>query len=172
MMKLAELEINRIDWSDLLCGCGESAGHLKDDLCRLISTDKENALGMEHFEGHLFKPSVLCEPAVATVSVILAALADRETPGPVRDRLLRLLSMVADGEGQDSAPRLQGRDLAAECVQATKPGIWLLYAEVTSGRSVDSASIAFETLVDLEEDSERLEYVRNMAGEFLSPDLR
>ncbi|MFI9331214.1 hypothetical protein ACIGZJ_27230 [Kitasatospora sp. NPDC052868] len=170
-MKLVELEIKRHDWTKLRCGCGMSAAHVATDLVKLARSDKESGFDIEMLDGHVLMPSVLFEPSVPTVSVALAALADDISPS-ARGKFLELLLLLVAGEGQATELALQGRDLVIECVSVAKSGIWLLYSEVFSGRSIDAASYAYEALTLIEDDADRLEHVRIAAGEFLRWDLR
>ncbi|WP_370937637.1 hypothetical protein [Amycolatopsis sp. cg13] len=76
--------------------------------------------------------------------------------GRTRAKFLELLLFLVGEAGQSERAEREGRDLAAECAAAAKSGIWLLYAEIFSGRRVDAAAYAYETLSLVEEDEERL----------------
>ncbi|MGW7531777.1 hypothetical protein [Amycolatopsis sp. NPDC054798] len=112
--------------------------------------------------------SFVHEPAVPVVSV---ALADGVFDY-ARAKFLELLLFLVGDDGQPERAEREGRDLAAECVAAAKPGIWLLYAEMFSGRRADAAAYAYETLSLIEEDEERLDLARVTASELLPWDLR
>ncbi|MFB9926935.1 hypothetical protein ACFORO_19460 [Amycolatopsis halotolerans] len=170
-MKLLHLEITRHDWSREHCACGRSATHVADDLMRLARADESSGFGTEIFEGHVFVSSFVHEPAVPVVSVVLAALAD-DVSDYARAKFLELLLFLVGDDGRSERAEREGRDLAAECAAAAKPGIWLLYAEIFSGRRADAAASAYETLSLIEEDEERLDLARVAAGELLPWDLR
>lgn len=170
-MDVVEAEIAGQDWSSLRCGCGASARHLADDLLRLARAERTDDVECDVLGGHVMRPSVLLEPALPVVSVALAALADQTAPS-VRFTFLEMLLLIVAGEGQAAELALQGRDLVEECRMAARSGIWLLYSEVFSGRSVGSASYAYEILTLIDEDEDRVSRFRVAAGERLSEDLR
>lgn len=133
-MGFLELEIERHEWSQLRCGCGHHAGHVADDLRWLAhGGDGEQRLDTDRLDGHVFMPSILCEPAVPTMRVALAALADA-VPLPVRRVFSGLVLALAAGEGQTYEAARDGRDLTRECILAAQEGIWLLCAEAPSTR--------------------------------------
>ncbi|MFF7179235.1 hypothetical protein [Streptomyces sp. NPDC008121] len=168
-MNLFEIEIQKLDWERMDCGCGESAVHLPGMIRDLIG------LGEEHDNGAAFLPPVqdhvmtpgesLVSASPAFVSVAFAALlgplsepARRETLGS----LLRILGPAADS----------GSPEAADCVAAAREGLWVLYAEVMQGESLAGAAYAFESLMLIEEDLERLRAVQAAAGDRLPWDLK
>ncbi|UOX90826.1 hypothetical protein MUY14_09430 [Amycolatopsis sp. FBCC-B4732] len=170
-MKLVELEIARHDWSREHCACGRSAEHVAEDLRRLAGADEASGFGTDALEGHVFVSSFIHEPAVPVVSVALAALAD-DISDYARAKFLELLLFLVDDDGQSERAAQEGRNLAAECAAAAVPGIWLLYSEVFSGRRVDSAAYAYETLSLVERNEDRLELARAAAGDLPPWDLR
>ncbi|MET9290667.1 hypothetical protein [Streptomyces sp. NPDC003077] len=167
LIELIEWEISRQDWAAMRCGCGDSAEHLAPDLLRLAD---DRAVGEEAngagFEEHVWSPVLLWEPAPAVTTVALAALAD-PIPPEVRHRFLDLLQHMVAGEGTDAASARRGLDLPERCRALARQGLWLLYEEVASGRSVSAAGTAFEILSVVEPDRERLRGVREAAGELL-----
>ena len=170
-MKLVEIEIARHDWSQEHCACDQSAVHVAEDLMRLARADESSDFGTEIFEGHVFVSSFVHGPAVPAVSVALAALAD-DVSDYARAKFLELLLFLVGDDGQSERAAQEGRNLAAECVAVAKSGIWLLYSEMFSGRRVDAAAYAYETLSLIEENEDRLELARVAAGELLPWDLR
>ncbi|WP_067132149.1 hypothetical protein [Microtetraspora malaysiensis] len=171
-MKLVELEIERHDWAALQCGCGQSAAHVASDLLRLAKANTSGECTTDIIDnGHVFLPDVLFAPSVPTVSVALAALAD-DVPLHAREQYTGLLLCLVGDNGQSFEAVRAGRDLVAECIQAAKSGIWLLYAEIFAGRSVTVASYAYETLTLIEDDTDRLARVQAAAGELLAWNLR
>ena len=89
-----------------------------------------------------------------------------------REQFLRLLSVLVSGGGTDHVAAAAGLDLPELCEQIASRGIWLLYRELMSVRSVDTAAIAFELLAGLEPDRERLRRVQIALGEALPWHLR
>ncbi len=170
-MEIVETEVGRHAWGDLRCGCGRSAAHLEADLLRLATAEDKASSDIDSLQGHVFMPSVIFEPAVPVVSVALAALAD-DVSDDARVAFLYLLLILVGDEGQAVEAWAEGRNLPSECVAAAKGGIWTLYSEVFSGRSVDAASYAYEVLDIIEDDRERLDSVRVAAAASLRWDLR
>jgi len=170
-VRLVELEIARHDWSREQCAYGWPAAHVADDLRRLAGVDESSGADLEIFEGHVLVSSFVHGPAVRAVSVVLAALA-AEASDYARAQFAQLLLFSVGDDGQSLEAERDGRDLVAECAAAAKPGKWLLYAEIFSGRRVDAAGCAYETLSLIEEDAEWLDRVRVAAGELLPWALR
>jgi hypothetical protein len=170
-VNLLEREVERHDWAGMRCGCGRSAEHVAADLLRLARSGEASGLSVQTFDGHLYSPAALFEPSVPVVSVILAALAD-DISVYARTKLVVLLAYLVSGEATAMEPHQEGRDLVEECVAAARDGIWLLYAEMLSGRSVPAASNAYEALELIEEDEDRLAHFHSAAAQFLRWDLR
>ncbi|MGY0235083.1 hypothetical protein [Longispora urticae] len=164
------IEIALRDWGSMRCGCGEPAAHLPDLLARFVRARSVEEMEAVDVRAHVKPDGYLAEPAAPAVSVLLAALAEGVSP-VARYEICRLLHgfLAAEGPTWGVSP---DRDLEAECATATRCGLWLLYAEVLSGRDVDTASYAFEVLDLVEEDRRRLERLRAIAGHRLAPDLR
>ncbi|MEZ3179875.1 hypothetical protein KYY02_14645 [Streptomyces pimonensis] len=168
-MDLFEVELQKVDWERMECGCGENAAHLPGKIRSLFSLD-ENHGGGEAFttvlHDHLMTSAdALLPVSAAFVPVAYAALtgtlsepARRETLGWV----LRILGPAVDSDGP----------IAVECVDAARQGLWVLYAEVMQGDSEAGAAYAFESLMLIEEDLERLRAVQATAGDRLPWDLR
>ncbi|MBB5627060.1 hypothetical protein [Sphaerisporangium krabiense] len=171
-MNLVKLEIERHRWDGMQCGCDRSAAHVATDLLRLAQGGGEHGFDVvETLDGHAYIPSVLFEPSVPAVSVVLAALADDISPDAREGFLEALLHLVA-GEGQSIKAEAEGRDLISECIDAAKSGIWLLYSEMFSGRSVGAAGYAYEVLTLVDEDEDRVRRAQAAAAHFLPEDLR
>ena len=163
-MGLAQLEIALQDWAGTPCGCGRSAGHVAEDLLWVAQGQARSAVGA--LEGHAWSVPVLFLPAPAVTSVALAALAD-DLPPEARDQFLDLLQHMVAGDGTDFKGAARGLDLPALCRDIAAQGLWLLYREVASGRSVPAAGTAFEILSVVETNRARLQGVRDNAGELL-----
>ncbi|MER7768708.1 hypothetical protein [Kitasatospora sp. NPDC096140] len=70
------------------------------------------------------------------------------------------------GEGTDRESARRGLDLPELCRDIVVQGLWLLYEEVMSNRSL-WAGIAFEVLTVVEPDRARLQGVREIAADRL-----
>ena len=142
-MRLIEMEIARQPWKGMLCGCGNPAEHLAQDLLRLAGRGPEREPSYVSLEEHVWSPAVLWEPYPAVTSVALAALADELAPA-ARGWFLDLLRCLVAGEGTDFASAGHGLDLPEICRERAVQGLWLLYEVVMSNRSTSDAGIAFE----------------------------
>ncbi|MFJ2211932.1 hypothetical protein ACIQVO_02220 [Streptomyces sp. NPDC101062] len=165
-MRPVEREIARQNWKGMVCGCGNSAEHLAEDLLRLAGCGPGREPGHVSFEEHVWSPAVLWEPAPAVASVALAALTDEVTPA-ARGWFLGLLQCLVAGEGTDRASAGRGLDLPEICRDLAVQGLWLLYEEVMLNRSPGSAGTAFEILTVVEPDRTRLQRVREIAADWL-----
>lgn len=140
----------------------ESAAHLPGDFLRSLEGQPLTPAGQSWADGHAYVQSNLMQPAVATASMVMAALAGGVPHGHRRELMMVLASLTA-GEQDDIADR---------CRDVVRGGSWLLYEEVASGRDIDVATHAFWMLEEVEEDTERLEFFRITARDNLPPDLR
>ncbi|MGW4896325.1 hypothetical protein ACWEQL_29335 [Kitasatospora sp. NPDC004240] len=165
-MRLVEMEMARQDWKSMLCGCGGPAEHLAHDLMEVVGGGSQQELRHVSLEEHVWSPVVLWEPAPAVTSVALAALADDVAP-TVREWFLDLLHCLVAGEGTDRESARRGLDLPELCQGLAVQGLWLLYEEVMSNRSLRAAGTAFEILTVLEPDRTRLQRVREIAADWL-----
>ncbi|MYS22488.1 hypothetical protein GA0115240_142141 [Streptomyces sp. DvalAA-14] len=165
-MGLIEMEIAGQDWTGMLCGCGSSAEHVALDLLRLAGRGPLGEPSHVSLEDHVWSPAVLWEPAPAVTSVTLAALADEVAP-TVRTSFLDLLQRMVAGEGTDWESARRGLDLPELCQNLAAQGLWLLYEEVMSNRSLPAAGTAFEILTVVEPDRARLQRVREIAADWL-----
>ncbi|MFD6226216.1 hypothetical protein ACFWFZ_04965 [Streptomyces sp. NPDC060232] len=172
-LELVEMEIRRHDWSAMLCGCRESGGHLPALLLELAAQAEEGAgIDYEGVARHVVSPaSMFLEPAPPVVAVIMAVLASK-TPGYARVACLQMLLFILSADTQAPVPALEGRDVAAECEAEVRRRMWNLYAEVLSSESIDARSHAYEILMLIGEDEERVERLQAAAGERLPWDLR
>ena len=168
-MRLVKPEIALQDWAGTPCGCGRSAGHVAEDLLQVAQGQARGAVSA--LEGHAWSPPSLFLPAPAVASVAVAALADDIAPG-ARDEFLDLLLHMVAGEATCPAGAVRGLDLPALCTDIATRGLWLLYGEVASGRSVWAAGTAFDILTVVETNRARLLGVRDNAGELLPWDCR
>ncbi|WP_377273444.1 hypothetical protein [Peterkaempfera sp. SMS 1(5)a] len=165
-MRLIEMEIARRDWQRMICGCGKHAGHLAENLLRLAGHGPSPEPSHVSFEEHVWSPVGLREPAPVVASVALAALAG-DMDLAARQWFLDLLHSLVAGEGTDWVSAGRGLDLPKMCQDVAVQGMWLLYEEVMSNRSVNTAGTAFEILTVVEPDRDRLQRVREIAAAWL-----
>jgi hypothetical protein len=151
-------------------GVRKRAIHLARDLLALARAEHEDDIRFDVSSVHVMLPSVLMEPSLPVVSVALAALADNISV-PARHQFLEALLFILAADTQTFELEHQGRDLVEECRRAAQPGIWLLYREVFSGAAVGAPS-AYEILISLDEDLDRLKRVQAAPGAQLDPDVR
>uniref|UniRef100_A0AAU2JMT2 Uncharacterized protein n=1 Tax=Streptomyces sp. NBC_00049 TaxID=2903617 RepID=A0AAU2JMT2_9ACTN len=102
------------------------------------------------------------DPAVATASLALAALAGRPPVG-VRQDLLYLLGVLACGE-QD--------DVAEACLDVARQGVWLSYEELPAFETAGASAEAYEPLSCMDEQAERLAAYHRVYRDRLPYDLR
>ena len=162
-MRLVKLEVDRYDWAQLRCGCGQSGEHVAERLLEVAMTPPGGDLDFDWLDGHIADSVVLYEPAVPAVSVALAALADDVSPAG-RFAFLELLLALVAGESSAWSLAAEGRDIPEECRTAAAGGLWLLYSEVFALRSKGAAASAFEILTIVEPDERRLAMVREVLG--------
>ncbi|MET8665691.1 hypothetical protein [Streptomyces tendae] len=159
---MVAIEIGLHEWSGLTCGCGRTANHIPMDFQRALQLPPAGRTGAGWAEGHAYVQSNLMQPAVATASLVMAALAGGRH-GAHRRQLFIVLATLVNGE-QD--------DVADSCLEVVKRGSWILYEEIASGRDIDSASYAFEILALMGDEVLRLDAFRRIAADNLSADLR
>lgn len=169
-MKLVDAEINRFDWAGMRCACGQDARHLPSRMRTALQSGERRAVE-ESINSHAMMSTYIHEPAVPVTSVLLAALADDIGPESRLGALVMVQFLVnPDGQSFDAANA--GRDLIEECVEVAREGIWLLYQEIFSGRSIVAAAVAFEILTVIETAIKRIEGARDAAGTLLPERLR
>ncbi|MFF4216405.1 hypothetical protein [Streptomyces nondiastaticus] len=161
-MKMLQLEISRHKWDRLMCGCLSTAEHIPRDFLESLEGPATPRPGAGWADNHAYVQSNLMQPAIATASIVMAALADG---APLRHRrnLMAVLLSLANGE-QD--------DIADKCLNVIRGGTWILYEEVASGRSIDAAAYAFEVLQLMDEESDRLAVFQASFSENLPQYLR
>lgn len=159
-MNVVDFEIARHDWASMSCGCGKSAAHVPEDLRRLARARSDGEANLHGLTDHVTFV-VHHEPSVPAVSVALAALAADTAPAARRCFLALLLCLMGD-DGNSFAAAAQGRDLPAECVDAARKGLWLLYRELLSTEDVDARAHSFEILSLIDEDRDRVRHVRDL----------
>ncbi|WP_159032966.1 hypothetical protein [Streptomyces fodineus] len=160
-MDVLDVEIDRHPWSEMGCGCGRSGEHIPMDFLRSLEAPPPERAGEGWADGHAFVQSNLTQPAVATASIIMAALV-RGVPGAHHRQLMLVLHALVNGEQDDTAD---------ECLRVVRGGIWSLYEEIASARNIDAAAYAFEILEQIEEESDRLADYRSKIRDNLPADL-
>lgn len=180
MTSLFELELAKSDWERMECGCGASAAHLPGRIRELAGLGGErgtagdgDGTAEEHGEAfttslhdHVMTPADgLLPVSAAFVPVAYAALAGALSEPARRELLGWILRIVGPAVDSDD-------DVASACVEAAHQGLSLLYSEVAQGPSEAGAAYAFETLLLIEDDLDRLRAAQAAAGERLPWDLR
>lgn len=160
-MKTARTEVSRHDWADMRCGCMRSAEHIPQDFFTMLAGPPRTQ-AEDWADGHAYVHSNLMQPAIATASMIMAALADGV---PVRHHreLMIVLNGLVVGE-QD--------DVADECLRIVQTGSWFLYEQISSGRNIDAAAYAYEILELMDEERDRLAFFGTAYRSFLPADLQ
>ncbi|MGC0386139.1 hypothetical protein [Streptomyces sp. SAI-129] len=161
-VRLLDLEISRHDWQGMQCGCDRSAAHVPEDLLSALRGRLPDRVGEGWADNHVYIQSNLMPPALATASVIAAALADRGVPLEWRPHLLAVLNHLVCGEQDDVADRC--KDVVRGCVE-------LLFEEITADRSRMAAAYAFELLMEFPELKERLRFYQTEMRANLPDDL-
>ncbi|MEX3103135.1 hypothetical protein DF268_24655 [Streptomyces sp. V2] len=167
-MSLFETELGKFDWERMECGCGESAAHLPGRIRELAGVGE--AYGGEAFttplHDHVMTPADgLLPVSAAFIPIAYAALAGPLSEPARREMLGWILRIVGPAIDSDD-------DVSTACVEAARQGLPLLYSEVAQGPSEAGAAYAFETLLLIEEDLDRLRAVQAEARERLPWDLR
>ncbi|WP_035875966.1 hypothetical protein [Kitasatospora cheerisanensis] len=174
-MSMFEIELQKFDWLQIECGCGLSAEHLPARIAELVTLDQNHGRGAAFntsLRDHVLTGSDgLVAASPAFLAVAMAALtgplsepARRETLGTI----LQILGAATSVEGTSVSENA----FAKECVDAVRQGQWLLYAEVMYGTSLAGAAYAFESLMLIEEDRNRLRAVQVAAEDRLPWDLK
>ncbi|WP_157431245.1 hypothetical protein [Actinomadura hibisca] len=161
MLELFEDELVRQLRPEDACACGQPVTHLREELLRMAQATEWDTVDAGYFEGHVYEIEWLHTPAVPVARICLAALADDIAP-PARDAFVDLLCTIV--AATTTSIRVGGRrDLVDECEAIIRPGTWLFYAEILSGRHKRTAVLCFEILQELNEDVERLRAVYRIA---------
>jgi hypothetical protein len=156
-----EIEIDRHNWALMTCGCGRTGEHVPSDFSRSLQEPPQERAGEGWADNHAFVQSNLMQPAIATASIVMAALV-RGVPSGHRRQLMLVLHALLNGEQED---------MAEECLRVVRGGAWVLYEEISSGRNIDAASYAFEILELIDEESDRLAHFHERVKKNLSADL-
>ncbi len=154
MRSLATLEIERIDWSSRRTVGGFAVaipGALKALLEARTAEDATKAYWK--LENHVVVQGQLFDAALAVVPVLLAALAE-PSPGYVRVTCVELLFQIVHGEAHTLEVVAGNAALGAQCRDAAREGLWLLYRELLS----EQREGAREVIEVIERSPDRLEH--------------
>ncbi|WP_326736614.1 hypothetical protein [Streptomyces sp. NBC_01022] len=174
-LNMFAIELQKFDWRQMECGCGESAMHLPVKIAELVALDQDHAHGeafTTSLHGHVLTGADgLVAASSAFLAVAMAALTEplseparRETLGTI----LRILGSATSTEATGGPVSA----FATECVDAVRQGQWLLYAEVMNGTSPAGVAYAFESLMLIEQDRKRLRAVQAAVEDRLPWDLK
>ncbi|MER7748978.1 hypothetical protein ABT013_27355 [Streptomyces bacillaris] len=157
-----ELEIGLYDWSALPCRSCPSAAHVPAELLRMARAQNREEARPRAIEHHVLQESWATPTVVPVARALMAGLADRSISAVARNQFLDLLwsFVIVDDE-----------DLAAECLDAVKGGIWTLYEEILSGDSKGSALLAYWLVKDAETNPARVDRLLATARHLLPDDL-
>lgn len=133
-MTLAELEIARVNWS-CLREAGGSAGEIGVGLAALLSASSSEQIEAAYWrlENHVVVQGEVFEVAEATVSVLVASLADRY-PSQVRVAVLELLFQIVNGAASPGEITAGNHELLERCHARCREGFWLLVREFVEGQ--------------------------------------
>jgi hypothetical protein len=145
-MRLIEAEVARYDWSMFACGCGDTAGHLRDDLLRLAEAQTREEAKALRLDSHVMIQSFPQEPAVPVAAVLMAALAEDMAIGARAQALDLLFGLVLNDDD----------DSSEACQEVARQGLWGLYADLAADQSLDVTAYAYEILRVIETDERRL----------------
>lgn len=149
----ALIQAERVDWSSLSCGCGQTGAHIPEKFATLLTATSSNEFIEASLEGHVYVQSLLFEVAVPVTSMIVAALHER-TSDEVRLRLLDELGFCVGGESHWTEIEAGSPEIEIDCQIAAREGIWALYQEYASGHAMMARMI----LDAVDTDRERFAY--------------
>ncbi|MGC9496327.1 hypothetical protein [Streptomyces sp. WG7] len=161
-MNVMELELGLYDWSTLPCRRCGSAEHVPEELLRMARARTSEEARPRNIEFHVLQESWATETVVPVARVLMAGLTDGSISPFARRHFLELLwsFVIVDDE-----------DLAEACLEAVRAGVWSLYEEVLSGRSLDSALFAYWLLKEVETTPHRVERLLHVARHLLPENL-
>lgn len=152
-LSIANIEINRVHWSDFREIAGSAANiplALQELLTAVTHEDSEAAYWK--LENRIVVQGQLFEVAEFVVPVLLAALLEPR-PSWVTRGILELLLQIVLGECHEDEVALGNADLGDRCREKARQGLWVLYGELMRGER-DSAR---EVIEAIELDTARLD---------------
>ncbi|MET8411784.1 hypothetical protein ABZV34_27435 [Streptomyces sp. NPDC005195] len=147
------IEAQRIDWSSLRCGCGETGAHIPEVFARLLQARTPSEIADATLDGHINVQSLLFEVAVPVTSLIAAALQE-DLPEAVRVQLLDHLLTCVAGESHWTEVEAGAPEIEVDCQIVAREAIWTLYQEYASGH----AMLARYILEEVDPDQERFSF--------------
>ncbi|MET9466960.1 hypothetical protein ABZY44_19585 [Streptomyces sp. NPDC006544] len=165
-LELVRIEAGLHDWAAMRCGCSwpgkrNSAEHLPAEFVEMLESGAPLEVD-DWAEGHAYVQSNWREPAVAVTSLVVAALAGRP-PVESRHELLWALSVLTGGEQADKGE---------ECLDVVRGASWILYEELAAGEQAGTSGLAYELLMGMDEQADRLAAYHRRYGAALPPHLR
>jgi len=151
---IAEQEIGRISWSQLLDSSG-SAANMPVALLKLINaaTAEQVQIAYWQLENFVVVQGQLFEVAEYVVPVLMASLLDNR-PRYVKIGVLELLLQIVSGQPDEDEIVSNNKTLSEKCKRKAQEGMWLLYKELSSGEK----NAAREVLEQLDPDKTRLSH--------------
>ena len=154
--RLVQAELGRFDWSNLRCGCGNTAGHMPETFKQIAVAESPSDMRGYSLGGHLELETNLFEAAVPAVDVLLAALA-----GPLsdfaRDQFIATLWYIVSGDSHRSEIERGRSRLGDECRLRARSGVWVILHYAVNRRD----ETALEILESIDLDDERLNYYKS-----------
>ncbi|MCO5992326.1 WD40 repeat domain-containing protein [Actinoallomurus rhizosphaericola] len=137
--------VEKIRWSDLRCGCGNSGAHLPAALAGLLSARTGREPSGRGLAGHIEEQGMLFEVAVAVTQVLLIAL-EGDLPAASRRTVLSVLLDMVSGESHYSEARSGRPDLEFECQRIVRERAGVLYRELREETTPGGSAYASEIL--------------------------
>jgi len=143
-VRLAESVIDAVDWSrvDVLRGTGADLAISLRRFLRAETPERASELWWG-VEGSAFAQNTVYGGAVPTVTIMLAAMAQRP-PAFLRPWIIEVLRFILSGASEADP------SLSARCLESARQGVWLLIAEAEEAVDADYAKAVLEvvTLID------------------------
>ncbi|MCO5966777.1 WD40 repeat domain-containing protein [Actinoallomurus soli] len=137
--------VEKIRWSDLRCGCGNSGAHLPTALAGLLSARAGREPSGRGLAGHIEEQGMLFEVAVSVTKVLLIAL-EGDLPAASRRTVLSLLLDMVSGESHYSEARSGRPDLEIECQRIVSERVEVLHRELREETVPGGSAYASEIL--------------------------
>jgi hypothetical protein len=161
-MDAMEWELGLYDWAAMPCRDCRNAAHVPEALRRLALAQTPEAAKLTGIDGHVYQEYWMTRTAVPVTRVLMAGLAGRTLSPSARHAFLDMLWSFVNADDEQ---------IAQECVDIIRGGVWSLYEEVLSGRARGTATFAYWLLEDVETDQARVERLLSDARHLLAEDL-
>lgn len=158
--QLVELELSRVDWSQVRDGDGP-ATNIPVALRRLLAASSAEECHAPYWgmENHAVIQGAVFEAALPLVPAILAALTCPKRPSYVRISLMELLFQIVHGETHPEEVARGLGDVAEQCRVEAQKGLWLFYREAFAG---ELRAAAVEILQVIDDDGIRAALLATM----------